>query len=150
MHNVPKIVRERLKAAAPVVSHPDADLLTAFAERALPDAERNGVLAHLARCGDCRDIVALALAETEAIQTVLRPSSSGWLSWPVLRWGLVAAGVVAIASFSVVQLQRHSQSAMALKQSTGPEVAANEPKKDIAQFVASAPVARFNACSRCV
>ncbi len=140
MQNVPEIVRERLKAAAPALDHPDADLLTAFAEHSLPGRERNGVLEHLARCGDCRDIVALALPGTEAVQTVLRPSSSGWLTWPVLRWGLVAAGVVAIASLSVLQLRRHSQPAtVAVKQSAGPEMAANEPKKAIAQFVASSP-----------
>jgi len=139
MQNVPKIVRERLKAAAPAVNHPDADLLTAFAERSLPEVERNGVLEHLSRCGDCRDIVALALPEIEAVQTTLRPSPRGWLTWPALRWGFVAAGVVAIASFSVVQLQRHSQHAtMALKQSAQPEMAANEPKNAMAQFVTPA------------
>jgi Carboxypeptidase regulatory-like domain/Putative zinc-finger len=139
MQNVPKIVRERLKAATPAVNHPDADLLTAFAEHSLPDRERNGVLEHLARCGDCRDIVALALPEMEAVQTTFRPSPSGWLTWPSLRWGFVAAGVVAIASFSILQLQRHSQpTTVALKQSAGPEMAANEPKKAVAQFVAPA------------
>ncbi len=139
MQNIPKIVSQRLKAAAPAVDHPDAGLLTAFAEHSLPDRERNGVLEHLARCGDCRDIVALALPETEAVQTVLRPSPSGWLTWPVLRWGFVAAGVVAIASFGVVQLQRRSQAVtMALKQSAEPDIAANEPKKAVAQFVAPA------------
>ena len=69
MQNVPKIVRERLKAAAPAVNHPDADLLTAFAEDSLPGVERDGVLEHLARCGACRDIVALALPEAEAGDT---------------------------------------------------------------------------------
>jgi Carboxypeptidase regulatory-like domain/Putative zinc-finger len=139
MQNVPKIVRERLKAVAPAVNHPDADLLTAFAERSLPDRERNVVLEHLARCGDCRDIVALALPESEPVQTVLRPSPGGWLTWPSLRWGFVAAGVLAIASFSILQLQRHSQpTTVALKQPAGPEMAANEPKKAVAQFVAPA------------
>ncbi len=142
MQNVPKIVRERLKAAAPAVNHPDADLLTAFAEDSLPGVERDGVLEHLARCGACRDIVALALPEAEAVQTTVRPSPSGWLAWPALRWGFVVAGVIAIAiaSFSVLQLRRHSEfTAMALKPSAGPEMADNQPKKDIAQFVAPAP-----------
>ncbi len=61
MQNVPKIVRERLRAVTPAVNHPDADALTAFAEHSLPELERDVVLEHLARCGDCRDIVALAL-----------------------------------------------------------------------------------------
>ncbi len=139
MQNVPKIVRQRLNAVVPDVNHPDADLLTAFAESSLPDRERNGVLDHLARCGACRDIVALALPEAEPIQTTVRPSPSGWLTWPNLRWGVVAAGVVAIASFSIVQLERRSQSVtMAVKQSANAEMAANEPKKAVAQFVAPA------------
>ena len=66
MQNVPKIVRERLKAAATIVnhldSHPDANVLTAFAERSLGENERGVVLDHLARCGDCRDIDGFNLA----------------------------------------------------------------------------------------
>src|ERR1035438_10594176 len=89
MQNVPKIVRDRLQAAPPAVNHPDADLLTAFAERSLPDRERTVVLEHLARCGDCRGIVALSLPEVESVQTTVRPSPSGWLTWPALRWGFV-------------------------------------------------------------
>ncbi len=141
MQNVPKIVRDRLRAAPPVVSHPDADLLTAFAERSLPDRERTVVLEHLARCGDCRDIVALALPEVESVQTTVRPSPSGWFTWPALRWGFVAAGVVAIASLGVLQYQRRSQpqtTASALKQSAPVEIAANEPKKEVDRFVAPA------------
>jgi hypothetical protein len=139
MQNVPKIVRERLQAAPPAVNHPDADVLTAFAERSLPDLERIVVLEHLARCGDCRDIVALVLPEAEPVGVAVRPSPSGWLTWPALRWGFVAAGVVAIASVGILQFQRSSPSsppAMALKQSGPVELAANEPKKAVAEFVA--------------
>jgi hypothetical protein len=42
-------------------AHPDADLLTAFAENALLDRERADLLAHLAGCSDCRSIVQTAL-----------------------------------------------------------------------------------------
>jgi hypothetical protein len=140
MQNVPKIVRERLRAATPVVNHPDADVLTAFAERSLPDLERAVVFEHLARCGDCRDIVALAVPAIEPVEPAVSPSPSGWLTWPVLRWGFVAAGVVAIAWFGVRQYQRGSQPATVASQQTAPlEVAANEPKKAVAQFVAPAP-----------
>jgi Carboxypeptidase regulatory-like domain/Photosynthesis system II assembly factor YCF48/Putative zinc-finger len=141
MQNVPKIVRDRLQATAPAVHHPDADSLTAFAERSLPDRERTVVLEHLARCGDCREIVALALPEVGSVQTTVRPSPRGWFTWPALRWGLVAAGVVTIASLGVRQAQRHSQPtpmASALKQSAPVEMAANQPKKAIAEFVAPA------------
>jgi len=139
MQNVPKIVRERLEAVAPAVHHPDADALTAFAERSLPERERVVVLEHLASCGDCRDIVALALPATEPLQATVRPSPGGWLTWPALRWGFVAAGVVAIASFGLLQYQRRLQPAtMAAKQQSRLEVAANEPKKSVTPFVAGA------------
>ena len=141
MQNVPKIVRDRLQAAAPAVSHPDADLLTAFAERSLPDRERTVVLEHLALCGDCRDIVALALPQIESAQTSARPSPSGWFHWPILRWGFVTAGVVAVASLGILQFQRraqHATTASALKQPAPVEIAANEPKKEVARFVSPA------------
>ncbi len=119
MQNVPNIVRERLKVATPV-SHPDADTLTAFSERLLPEAERARILAHLAHCGDCREVVALALPETETLQPVLGNSGSRWLAWPTLRWGFVAAGI-AIISVGVVEYQHHARSPamMAYQASTG-------------------------------
>src|SRR6266571_6531419 len=140
MQNVPNIVRERLKAAAPAVDHPDADLLTAFVERSLSNRERSVLLEHLARCGDCRDVVSLALPATESVQSILAASPRGWLTWPALRWGLVAAGIVAIASFGIVQYRQHLQpatTASALKQSPSVEVAANEPRKTVDRFVAA-------------
>ena len=145
MQNVPKIVRDRLQAAAPAVNHPDADLLTAFAEHSLPDRERTVVLEHLARCGDCREIVALALPEAESVQTTVRPSPRGWFTWPALRWGFAAAGVVAIASLGVLQFQRSTRqqtTASAPKQAAPVEMAANETKKAVSTFVAPADKAQ--------
>jgi hypothetical protein len=106
MQNVPKIVRERLQVATAAAEHPDADAMTAFAERSLPERERVVVLDHLARCVDCRDIVAFALAATEPAEVITKSPARGWRSWPTLRWGFVAAGVVAIASFGILQYQR--------------------------------------------
>jgi hypothetical protein len=115
MQNVPEIVRRRLKAATPSADHssgsylsghhPDANALTAFAERSLGQGERALVLEHLGRCSDCRDIVALALPAMEPVATALRPAATGWLTWPALRWGFVAAGIVAIAALGVVEYQ---------------------------------------------
>lgn len=108
MEKVPQIVSERLKAAMPALDHPDADLLTAFSESSLSRSERAAVVAHLARCGECREIVALALPASEPVQEVVRPANSGWLTWPVLRWGFIAAGIVAIASFGISRYQRRA------------------------------------------
>jgi len=98
-----------------VGAHPDADLLTAFAEQSLSKSEQGQVMEHLARCGDCREVVALALPATEAqvVPVSVRPSG-GWLSWAVLRWGVVAAGFVLVTSVGVLQYQRRSQQGVAL------------------------------------
>jgi hypothetical protein len=111
MQDVPNIVRERLRNAATESRHPDADVLAAFAEKSLTERERGAVLEHLARCRNCRHVVALALPELA--ETVVAPSpvglspARGW-SWPVLRWGLAVAGVAIVASFGVMQYQKHS------------------------------------------
>jgi Carboxypeptidase regulatory-like domain/Putative zinc-finger len=137
MQNLPKIVRQRMKvevSSANVLSdrlkanHPDANVLTAFAERALPQLERDAVLEHLARCDDCRDTVMFALPEPELTQTAILPSPKGWFAWPALRWGFITAGVAAIAALGVVQYQRRAQSAeFVARQSTANTRFADKP-----------------------
>ena len=112
MEKVPKIVGERLKAAAVTVDHPDPNVLTAFSEHSLPELERSHVLEHLARCGECRDIIALALPAEEPTAQVIRPVRGRWLTWPRLRWGLVAAGVVVVGSLGVLRYRATSHPAM--------------------------------------
>ena len=47
MQNIPKIVRQRLRATeATADPHPDANVLTAFAEQALAERERLAVVEH--------------------------------------------------------------------------------------------------------
>jgi hypothetical protein len=113
MQSIPKIVRERLRTPA-VVDHPDADLLTAFAERSLRPLERETVLGHLARCRECREVVALALPPSEAVENGPIRVGAGaagrrWLTWPALRWGFVAAGIVVVASVGVWRYQHHEE-----------------------------------------
>src|SRR6266550_539987 len=67
MSDVPKIVHDRLRAGAPGGAHPNADLLTALSEQALSGAEREGVVRHLSRCADCRDVVALSIPPVESV-----------------------------------------------------------------------------------
>jgi hypothetical protein len=117
MTEVPKIVYDRLRAALPEQAHPDADLLTAFAEQALSAAERAGVLQHLALCEDCRDEVALALpaaditppqtADENGVRTTVSQAGSRAprklsLAWPTLRWAALAAGAVVAAAVLLV------------------------------------------------
>lgn len=106
MQNVPKIVKERLKSAAIAVDHPDANVLSAYSERTLADRERSQVLEHLARCGECREVVALAFLPEEPGPAVVRPSRGSWLGWPRLRWGLVGAGVILVGSFGALRYER--------------------------------------------
>jgi Photosynthesis system II assembly factor YCF48/Putative zinc-finger len=107
MIEVPKIVPERLRAAGAqaATTHPDADVLTAFAEQALTQPERERVLEHLALCVDCREVVVLALPASEAVAApveaevemarILVPTrpQGGWFSWSSLRWATLAAGI---------------------------------------------------------
>jgi hypothetical protein len=96
MEKLPNVVRERLKVPAGG-DHPDADLLTAFAEQALPEPERSRVLTHLSRCADCRDVVALAVPPvTDSVLDTTHPAP--WFQWRVLRWGAAVACVVIVGS----------------------------------------------------
>jgi len=117
MPEVPKIVHDRLRAGLPGGAplggaHPDPDVLTAFAEQVLSVAEREAVLQHLARCGDCRELVALSIPPLESSAQPITAEDSeapvsttsgadenargprSWLAWPGLRWAALAAGLV--------------------------------------------------------
>jgi hypothetical protein len=118
MQNIPKIVQARLQRASRASGeiHPDADLLTAFAEQSLGESEREHVIEHLARCGDCRDVVVLALPASESVAVSARAawSTSAWLTWPALRWGVVAAGLVLVTSVGLQQYKQHSSENVAV------------------------------------
>src|SRR5437667_7510221 len=95
MTDVPKIVLGCLRRASNPGNHPDADLLTAFAEQALAKRERLHVLEHLAQCSECRESVSLAQPEKVEPQTSLKLFS---LRSPILRWGALAACVVVVGA----------------------------------------------------
>ena len=101
MAELPKIVRERL-AAAPAGAHPDADQLTAFAEKRLGERERAQVLAHLSACQACREVVSLALPEKEEAEAAAAPRAApGW----GLRWQTIAAmAMVAVAAAALLTI----------------------------------------------
>ncbi len=160
---VPTIVHDRLRAAglkralpeqtAPEQAHPDADVLTAFAEQALSATERDGVLEHLARCGDCRELIALALPAADLVATPMAPEAEAgraadsragapapnklnfaWptLVWPTLRWAALAAGVAVAAAVLLVHPGKLNQTLLpsakpqvtAVPQASGPQIAA--------------------------
>ena len=109
MAGLPKIALARLKAnpkssGSPLrpagfqgAEHPDANLLSAFAEKALTESERTQVLNHLSQCADCREVAALSLpAEAELPEPTRVAAWRRWNPWPVLRWGALAAALGAV------------------------------------------------------
>jgi len=160
MTEVPKIVHDRLRAAlpgrgAPEQAHPDADMLAAFAEQALSTAERDGMLQHLALCGDCREVVALALpaadlvaapiaSETDGLQTTAsraRGPHKLSFAWPTLRWAALAAGAVVAAAVLLVHPGKlnqatpsaHQQITPSAPAASGPQIASSSvPSSQIA------------------
>ena len=175
MTEVPKIVYDRLRAARPhgaapptvplrEQAHPDANLLTAFAEQTLSATEREGVLDHLAVCGDCRDVIVLALPAADLTTApVMTDAEAGrstgeasknrlasgnfvglktnWLrlvsprfSGSGLRWAAVAAGIAVVASVLLVRPGKLNQS---LPLSANRQVATTTPPVSGTQLASS-------------
>ena len=92
--------------------HPDADMLAAFAEGSLLERERNEVLAHLAICMECREVLSLAgdaapLPAIEAKPFLLpRPAHPPLRTWA--PWVGLAAGILVVCSVARLQLQKPS------------------------------------------
>ena len=113
--------------------HPDADVLNAFAEQALPAAEREEILQHLALCEQCRTVVVLALPPVEAVvpavatepsaaqRSMSRAGKRSWawlLGWRNLSWAGLAAGFIVAATLLMHQPEKPAQP-VAQKQETG-------------------------------
>lgn len=97
MEQLPNLARDRLRTQ-PGGDHPDADVLTAFAEQALPEQERGRVLTHLSRCADCRDVLAVAVPPATGSPSLDTARPIPWFQWKVLRWGAAVACVVIVGS----------------------------------------------------
>ena len=140
MEQLSKLIRQRLRATAKNGgSHPDPNLLAAFADKALAKTERVQVLEHLARCVDCRDIVSLATPEFETAGAVTAAPSAGWLRGPMLRWGTLAASVAVVTvAVTLPKLSRHlsmvapTHSAQTDVRETAPEARRDEPADKLA------------------
>ena len=86
--------------------HPDADILNAFVEHALPESERVRVVAHMADCPRCRQVVFLAQAVAEPVPArVLKPDPQpGWLSSAFARWRIALIPAAALATIGATVL----------------------------------------------
>jgi hypothetical protein len=113
MAKMPNIVRSRLALRTPASSHthPDANLLAAFAEQTLLARERADVTAHLAACVDCREYLALAFAiepsAMAATRSITQPSRGWFGQW---RW----AAATAVCCVLAIALQYQAQPPMVL------------------------------------
>jgi len=143
MDPIRKIVASRLRArvAGP---HPDAEALSAFAESALPERERAQVLAHLAECGDCRQVVFFALPDSAEAQKLLsfkgRPPER--FSRPfALGWGTLAAAL-AVGAVLFVGTRHRASSPVSLYKETIP---AKAPGQIAAELKTPADVAEMHA-----
>jgi hypothetical protein len=102
MTNLPKVVSARLGATGQPGSHPDPDLLTAFAEKSLQGEPRVQILEHLAQCVNCRDVVSLSLLQVDVAGAAMPGTGSGWLRWRGMRWAAAVACVAIAATVLIV------------------------------------------------
>ena len=109
--------------------HPDAESLSAFAEQALGARERGQVLKHLAVCGRCRQVV--ALAQEAGLHAEARPvaaerktiqPSAWWRTWRFVWAPAAVAVALAVASFSVYLKQlEQSKETIKIAEQTAPQ-----------------------------
>lgn len=89
-------------------NHPDAEILSAFAEQALSAKERSEVLEHLAVCGRCREIFALARQAAGAEFAPARPEVVHPRAW-WRSWGLALVPAAAVAATAVIAIYVHQR-----------------------------------------
>jgi hypothetical protein len=99
-----KSFESALTAAVPS-PHPDADVLSAFAENALLPRERQDVLAHLASCADCRQVLSLASDAALENPTRSKPLLVSRPVWRILVPSLAAAATIAAVATAVLHHQ---------------------------------------------
>ena len=124
MFEIPKVVTSKLaereaNLRADAASHPEADLLTAFVERVLPERERSIVMKHLAACAACREIVALAQPEEATTDGVSIRSRARVARGLFLRWGALAACAVLAVSVVIFHKKQPSEALVAVKRPPG-------------------------------
>jgi len=91
MTKLPQFVRSRLALRQTASDeHPDADLLAAFAAKTMSSHARGDLLEHLARCPECREVLAAA-----SVSQVDKTPRIAWWKW---RWAAAAAAACLVAA----------------------------------------------------
>ena len=97
---------ERRTAAREEIGHPEAEILAAYAERALSPAERQAVDRHAAECPECREILADTIASLEEDRRADRPiAPAPPLPFRRRRWAIGVATGLAAAALLVLAVQ---------------------------------------------
>lgn len=93
--------------------HPDAESLNAFAEQALGDREREGIVKHLAVCGRCRQVVYLAQEAVVEMEPAVAAAASRatalrepWYRNLRFAWVPVGAMAMAVTLAYVIHIRR--------------------------------------------
>jgi len=128
-------------------AHLDADELSSYAERALPDATRARYTAHLADCTSCRKIVTeLTLASGSLAGSRLEKPASATL-WekvstffapPILRYAVPALALFAVIAVTFIALRQERQASFVAQNRDVPAPASvTESRETSAQVVQS-------------
>ncbi|MGA3025187.1 MAG: YCF48-related protein [Bryobacteraceae bacterium] len=96
--NLLRVVRSALARGRPLSGHPDANILTAFAENTLLARERAAVTGHLADCADCRESLALAFGAEQAEPAVVVQPRVARRWQPVWSWAASTAAICIVVS----------------------------------------------------
>ena len=107
MNQVPNIVRQRLGVKSDP-AHPDANLLSAYAQKALDQREEATILGHLAQCADCRQVLLLAQPELEAAPQVVRQPAKTPAGFHGMRWAFWAAAVLVVGGLLMLNDRQQS------------------------------------------
>jgi hypothetical protein len=131
--------------------HPDTETLGAFTEQALNAKERGNVLEHLAVCGRCRQVVALACeaagAEVAAGRLEAARPRAWWRSWGLALVPAAALAATAVIAFYVHEraVERASEVAKLGQQQASEKTATTpqalpQPRTDAVQPTPATPV----------
>ncbi|HKO97867.1 MAG TPA: zf-HC2 domain-containing protein [Pyrinomonadaceae bacterium] len=160
LHSLAKSERDGLASSAssslwdrnePSGDHLDADELNSYAEGLVPEAARLRYTEHLADCANCRKIVvdltqALGIAapalksETDR-GTGLWDKVFGFLSLPVLRYGIPAIALTAILAIGFLALRKEPQADLVARNEPGNVTAPAPAMQDSQGETKQAPVA---------
>src|ERR1700686_5432025 len=128
MGGISNTLRQRLAARPTPQVHPEADMLAAYLEQALPPSERDQIVLHLADCAECREVAALSLPMQPEPQLARTLPSSGRMWFLGLRWAGLAATIVIVAALAIKQPWRNSDSHEPVISKTSPPVEQAQPQ----------------------